>query len=126
MAEHDVLPMLRKMRSIGDYQRIAIKRDPENYPYYAAADVLCLLADGKLDKAADVLATQERAAGVWVPRLRHLHLDRKLLRKERLSKVDRVKLAALLHERETYTVEKLKLCDIWEPTRFPLESSEGS
>ena len=39
-----------------------------------------------------------------------------------LASGDRAGMARLLHEWEAYTVDKLKLRDIWEPTPFPLET----
>jgi len=41
-----------------------------------------------------------------------------------LASGDRVAMARLLHEWKAFTVDKLKLSDIWEPTPFPLETRD--
>ncbi len=120
--ERDALPKLRRIEKIRDYAQAAIPTDPQAYIHYAAADVLYLLAEGNLGAAVDVLAAEKQAATYWMPQLRQLGLDRRLpALRDRLGVADRAKLASLLHEWEAYTVDKLKLRDVWEPTPFPLE-----
>ncbi|OZB03406.1 MAG: hypothetical protein B7X67_17115, partial [Rhizobiales bacterium 39-66-18] len=78
---------------------------------------------GNLDAARDLIATSEFASYVWLPHLKRLGLDEKLLALgNKLPHEDRLTLAGLLHEWEAYSVEKLKLGKIWERTPFPLET----
>ena len=127
VAERNALPMLRSIATIREYVALAIPDDPRARRYYAAAHVLYLFALGDLDSAREILANEEQASDFWTPRLRRLGLGERLTeRGDRLDANDRCKLAALLHEWEAYTVDKLKLGDIWEKTPFPLECPPAS
>jgi hypothetical protein len=63
----------------------------------------------------------KQASDFWTPHLERLSLNEKLLTLgNKLGAEDRTKLAGLLHDREAYSVEKLKLGRVWEAP-FPLE-----
>ncbi|MFG1461254.1 hypothetical protein V5F77_00010 [Xanthobacter sp. DSM 24535] len=121
---------IQEMSSRGDdidtYIDKSTPRSEAYLKYYGAAHALDDIALGDLDSARDLISTYESAAHVWLPHLKRLGLDEKLLALgNKLSLEDRVTLAGLLHEWEAYSVEKLKLGKIWERTPFPLETAPG-
>jgi hypothetical protein len=121
--EDVALPRLRNLGSDFDYTRSLQEKDPYTLNRAAATYALYRIAEGNLDAARDLIATSEFASYVWLPHLKHLGLDEKLLALgNKLSLEDRLTLAGLLHEWEAYSVEKLKLGKIWERTPFPLET----
>ncbi|MFG1426296.1 hypothetical protein [Roseixanthobacter glucoisosaccharinicivorans] len=121
--EEVALPRLRALGSDLDYIRSQQEEDPYTLNRAAASYALFRIAEGNLDAARDLIATSEFASYVWLPHLKRLGLDEKLLALgNKLSREDRLILANFLHEREAYSVEKLKLGKIWERTPFPLET----
>ncbi len=120
-AESQALPRLRAASDFRDYIAIAFPNEPTRR-MYSAAYVRYLFAAGDIDKARDILASDERAAGYWAPHLRRLGIRERLMeRGDPLVAEDRTQLAAFLHESEGRTVEKLKIGHLWERTPFPLE-----
>lgn len=121
--EEVALPKLRALGSDSEYIRSLQEEDPYTLNRAAASYALYRIAEGNLDAARDLIATSEFASYVWLPHLKRLGLDEKLLALgNKLSLEDRLTLAGLLHEWEAYSVEKLKLGKIWERTPFPLET----
>jgi hypothetical protein len=122
VVEGDVLPKLRAIETIGDYANFALPRDPAKFAPYRSLQVLLLIAMGDLDEAANILMTEKDMLERWISRLERLDLKEKLVELgDKLGANDRAKLAGLLHDWEAYTVDKLKLGEIWELTPFPLE-----
>ena len=128
IVERDALPTLHTVATLRDYVELtALPDHPRARALYGASHVLNLFAVGDLDAACDFLAAHEQAEAYWAPRLKQLGLDRRLpALRDRLGIADRAKLAGLLHEWEAYTVDKLKLQDVWEPTPFPLELASNA
>lgn len=121
--EDVALPRLRNIGDDFEYIRSRQSEDPSWLIRAGATYTLYRIAEGNLDAARDLIATSEFAAHVWLPHLKRLGLDEKLLALgNKLSHEDRLTLAGLLHEWEAYSVEKLKLGKIWERTPFPLET----
>lgn len=121
--EQEAIPRLKSIGGDFDYTRSWQENVSHGSNRAASGYALCRIAEGNLDAARDLIATSEFAARVWLPHLKRLGLDEKLLALgNKLSHEDRLTLAGLLHEWEAYSVEKLKLGKIWERTPFPLET----
>ncbi|MFG1420794.1 hypothetical protein [Roseixanthobacter liquoris] len=121
--EEIALPKLQALGSDIDYIRSRRETNPSILQRTGAGYFLYRIAEGSLDEARDLIATSPFAAHMWLPHLKRLGLDEKLLALgNKLSCEDRLILANFLHEREAYSVEKLKLGKIWERTPFPLET----
>ncbi|HQS08329.1 MAG TPA: hypothetical protein PLK13_05835 [Xanthobacteraceae bacterium] len=121
--EQEALPRLRNIGSDFEYTRSWREGVSHGLNRAASGYALCRIAEGNLDAARDLIATSEFASYVWLPHLKRLGLDEKLLALgNKLPHEDRLTLAGLLHEWEAYSVEKLKLGKIWERTPFPLET----
>ncbi|MFG1397605.1 hypothetical protein [Roseixanthobacter pseudopolyaromaticivorans] len=121
--EDVALPRLRALGSDLDYIRSRQEKDPYTLNRAAPTYALYRIAEGNLDAARDLIVTSEYASHFWLPHLKRLGLDEKLLTLgNKLPHADRLTLAGLLHEWEAYSVEKLKLGKIWERAPFPLET----
>ena len=118
--EEQALPRLRMLKTLGDFVAFANDRhrfslDP--FDAFLLPRIVVDVARGDLAAARsgceEVLSgrTMWSMPGRTVGELCHL-----------VGKNDRAGMARLLHEWEAYTVDKLKLRDIWEPTPFPLET----
>ncbi|MFG1426295.1 hypothetical protein [Roseixanthobacter glucoisosaccharinicivorans] len=122
--EEVALPKLQALGSDLDYIRSRREKNPSILQRTGAGYFLYRIAEGSLDEARDLITTSPFAARMWLPSLKNLGLDEKLLAHgNKLPHADRLILANFLHEREAYSVEKLKLGKIWERTPFPLETA---
>jgi len=126
VVERDALPLLRGVRTLQDYLDLLLPKDPAHLWSYQGVRLLFGIALGDLDLARDMLAETPPKNGVdWLNGYRDGLGSRLLELGARLSADDRAELATLLHEREAYTMGKLKVGHIWERTPFPLELESG-
>lgn len=124
VAEQIALPALRAITTLRDYRDFALPKDPDDWKFYWDLRLDCCLATGDLDEARQVLL--ETPEGVaWLDRNRPGLGTRLLMLGQNASAGDRAEIASLLHEREAFSVEKLKISHIWEKTPFPIETPAG-
>jgi hypothetical protein len=123
--EEQALPPLRAIRSLDDFFAFASSR--ETFPL-RPFDLFLLLRVGVDIARGDLSSARAACDELKTGRTRWSSPD---LREEfdrvtgtlcpLLAADDRPAMAHLLHEWEAYTVEKLKIGHIYEPTPFPLE-----
>ena len=123
--EEQALPRLRAIQTLDDF--VTFASDKERFSLTAFTGYL--LSRVCVDVArGDLEAARDACAQIHVRRARWANSDM-AEDFERITGTlcpllatdDRAGMAQLLHEWEAYTVDKLKLRDIWEPTPFPLE-----
>jgi hypothetical protein len=124
--ECDVLPELRAIQTLDDYYRYVKSIHREHFPFAWDLRIVFCIALGRLDEAREIM-TDERAARTILPYNHHSAGlgDRLKELGSGVSGGDRALLAEALHKWEAYSVEKLKLTEIWERTPFPLELETG-
>lgn len=123
--ESTALPILRPIESLDDFVALSSR---DRFPSkalegYHLRKIVVDVARGDLDSARAICAELVGGRTLWsrAPRMREDF--------ERITKTlcpliganDKPALAALLHQWEAHSVEKLKLGHLWEPTSFPLE-----
>jgi hypothetical protein len=120
--EKDALPRLRAIKTLQDYLDFALPSEFPGAEHYWNDQALCGAALGDLDLVRHHLIENPHLLFLQSLKERDAGLSERLReRGARLTTTDRATLAKILHERHRYTVGKLNLCGIWEPTPFPLE-----
>ncbi|MBZ0229199.1 MAG: hypothetical protein K8F58_12235 [Bauldia sp.] len=128
--EGQALPPLRTMRTLDDF--VAFASSTERFRGTAIVGdplrkVLVDIARGELEMAHAACAELATGRTTWSrPSLREEFARVIETMYPLLIAGDRPGMARLLHEWEAYTVDKLKLGDIWEKTPFPLECPPAS
>jgi hypothetical protein len=123
--EQQALPTLRAIESLADFVEFASSK--ERFPLTAFDGYLLRKAGvdaalGNLDSARAICRELATGRTRWsMPLMREDFLRVTETLCPLLESGDRPAIARLLHEWEAYTIEKLKLQDIWEKTPFPLE-----
>lgn len=123
--EGKVLPILRGINSLDDYMKFV----SQHYFRHQLFDwpQSKIIADVALGDLASAKAIAERNIERWsIDQPYYDEEDRQKYRRIRelcacLAEGDRAGLARLLHEWEGYTVNKLKIEYLWQPTPFPIE-----
>lgn len=124
--ERRVLPQLRAIETLDDF--VAFADSPERFSltsfrWYHLRSVGVDAARGDLESARKTCAELASGLTKWSMPLMRDEFTRVT---ETLCPLvvsgDRAAIAALLHRWEAYTVEKLKIGHIYEPTPFPLET----
>lgn len=122
VVERVALPKLFEIETLDDYLAMVMPTEADQQGHVLSY-IRRLFALGDLDRARDVLASDDRAAK-WFVDLERLGIKDTLMSLgNRLGPTDRAKLAGLLHEWEAYTVQKLKIAYLWERTPFPVEET---
>jgi hypothetical protein len=126
VVERDALPKLRAINTLHDYLDFIWPKDPAELKFYWGTRLLLSFAMGDLDTARTLVAERpdepilrtlnERKPGI-VERLVALGM--------RLAPDDRAAIAEMLREWEDYSVAKLNLGAVWEPTPFPLDREDA-
>lgn len=122
VAERDVLPRLRSIRTLQDYLDAVLPKDPRELKFAWGIRFLFAAAMDDLDAARGFLESDRtnfhaRQMNEFRPGLG----DRLLKDGAGMSAQDRQTLADYLHDCEAYTVSKLKIGHLWEKIPFPIE-----
>lgn len=124
--ENQALPQLRAMQTLEDFVAFANDKHRFSLDPFDAFPLLRIAADiarGDLHAAREGCAELGTGKTMWSAPELHEEFERITgVLCPMLASGDRAGMARLLHEWEAYTVDKLKLRDIWEPTPFPLEA----
>jgi len=123
--EEQALPQLRTINTLDDFVALASDRKRFSltaFDGYLLRKVGVDIARGDLAAASATCAVLASGRTRWSMPLMRAEFDRITgTLRPLLAAKDQAGMARLLHEWEAYTVDKLKLRDIWEPTPFPLE-----
>lgn len=122
------LPILRKIETVEDFAAFATS---ERFPYTHLGTrplrhVIVAAGLGRWEEALSILRDLETKAHDWSS-WTAVHEDyTRVIRVLRPLIVvrDRVGIGKLLREWEAWSVRKMKLESIWEPTPFPVETAE--
>ncbi len=124
--EEQALPQLRAIQTLDDFVAFASDRTRFSitaFSGYLLRTVGVDIARGDLDSARAACAELATGRTRWSMPLMREEFERITgALCPLLASGDRAGMARFLHEWEAYTVDKLKLRDIWEPTPFPLET----
>jgi hypothetical protein len=107
-----------------DYLDLVLPDDPAHWKQYWGPRLSCALALGHLEKTRQILV-ETPAAVAMLNQDRSGLGDRLLALGQNVSADGRAEIASVLHEREAYSVEKLKVRHIWQKTQFPIEMPAG-
>lgn len=124
VSEHIALPALRAIVTLKDYCGLALPKDPSLWKFHWVVRLRCSLAIGSLDDVREILQETPEAVA-WLDHNRPGLGTRLLALGQNASADDRAEIASMLHEREAFSVEKLKIGHIWEKTPFPIEMGAG-
>ncbi len=123
--EEQALPLLRAIQTLDDFFAFASSR--ERFPgrpfdAFPLRSIGVDVARGDLDRARATCAKLSTGGTMWSAPEMHEEFARITgTLCPLLAAGDRPGMARLLHEWEAYTVDMLKLGDIWEKTPFPIE-----
>ena len=124
--EEQALPRLRAIQTLDDFVAFASDRTRfflTAFDGYLLRSVGVDIARGDLETARATCAELATGRTRWSMPLMREEFERITgVLCPLLASDDRAGMARLLHEWEAYTVDKLKLRDVWEPTPFPLEA----
>lgn len=106
-----------------DYYDYAAEIHGIHFPFFWGWRATMKVAMNRLDEARDILSDrrwEKKSGALFNGEVEGLG-DRLKERGADLSPEDKLALVEILHRWEAYSVEKLKLTQIWERTPFPLE-----
>jgi hypothetical protein len=126
VVERDALPRLRAIETLSEFLAFVLPEEPRMLKFYWGTRFIFAIALGDLDAARALLADEPGDAAVQMLN-EHANGLGSRLREEgaSLPSEDWIELARFLHDREAYTVEKLKVAHVWERTPFPIELLAG-